>query len=51
MDAYGPGFAKAYDARWSSFATGIAALIHAYYETACLNGRNLSSISAAAQGN
>jgi SAM-dependent methyltransferase len=35
---YGAGFAKAYDARWSSFAAGIAPLVHKYYETACPNG-------------
>jgi ubiquinone/menaquinone biosynthesis C-methylase UbiE len=39
MNAYGPGFAKAYDARWSTFAAGIAPLIHTYYETACLDGK------------
>jgi SAM-dependent methyltransferase len=35
MNAYGAGFAKVYDLRWSSFAIGIAPLIQAYYETAC----------------
>jgi SAM-dependent methyltransferase len=39
MGAYGAGSAKVYDVRWSSFAAGIAPLIHRCYEIVCPNGK------------
>lgn len=42
MQAYGPGFARVYNTKWSNFALQVAPLIQAFYEGTSIGKKNKS---------